>query len=808
MQESQKRDTIEFSKKAKVIREFLNVKSNNFNSTVVDAAIKAVMRNDRDAAKTYLLRKIEMDAKGDHKVATLAEETGEETADKKPTSEYIAEQIVLGIEMKLEEIKEAEKNTQTQVVEQPDIPEIKTEEANPVTVTSPENNKPEEETKTIAKDSTGNIPEEYLSDTILNKEDKKETASEKYGAINVRTDDKIEWGKEPIIPKRTESSFAELTTEEKARYTKVEIEKPKRKSKGGLGKNALTMIDKSTSANSEKLIGAIADKSLEESIDKLKLDWEKKFETAPEFSAYTTEMKNQKVEEEVKKLKDEFENKPIEDFEENKKNENLKSRDQLALEKAREVIQKLKEKQSQWDPNATDYEKIAFLKKTFQELNIPVASIEPVYTAQELAEKEKAKIAYEEREKIIMQIGDMLKAGIDKIVIHGQTKEIGDDVSVESKFGQSIDADTRGALYFLSLAKGVTYNEGAYTRLTHKGGRGSGEETEFEYTIPESKFNKGGEEGTAPVSYHNTKEVKDRTKLYIDTSGEKISFKIDEKGKAPREIFIDHHQKYFSKYETSATELMYEVLVKNKMIDAEPWMDNMVRCITSEDNLSYVNDKRFTEGFLEHKWPESIFGVHKDVPFEKVTQWFKEGKDPFKPDFTDEELKETFNVIEWDKIDKKKSKIVQKTLEKIIESKDKEIGADISNTKFAVKLMESRGIKTESKLLGKVVYNKQDVQEDINKLRTTKVKNPKNYINNGFLATKALGYDTYVTYNEKYHRFMINTNTKNLMPLYEKIKKIIPEVVLVRGVMLMQPTGLSKRKAMTEEKLLKLLGLI
>ncbi len=88
-----------------------------------------------------------------------------------------------------------------------------------------------------------------------------------------------------------------------------------------------------------------------------------------------------------------------------------------------------------------------------------------------------------------------------------------------------------------------------------------------------------------------------------------------------------------------------------------------------------------------------------------------------------------------------------------------------------------------------------------------KNKNPKNYIKNGFLVAKALGYDTFATYMDQYKRYMVNTNTYNLMPVYDEFKKVVPESVLVRGVMLMQPQGLSKRKNITEDKFLKMVGI-
>jgi hypothetical protein len=451
-------------------------------------------------------------------------------------------------------------------------------------------------------------------------------------------------------------------------------------------------------------------------------------------------------------------------------------KEKMQLAEFDQMIEGMKIKEQGLDKNMHPLQQIEYMRDMLEEYSIPLAYIEPVLSKkeQEYQEKlqEQARRYYEEREEVIENIGAILRNGVDKIVIHGNTVEKGDEVELEPKFAENIDLDTRGALFLFAMANGVKYNEGSYTELTKKGQQGS--------------------DGV----FFNNKKSEDQTTLYIDTSGEQLDYETTDKGV---KVFIDHHQKHFSKYATSATELAYEVLIKNKMIEAEPWMDNMVEFVTSVDNLSYSNHDKFNESFLEHKWPKSMYGIYKNVPFEKIVQWFKQGKDPLNPEFTDEEMGEVIGV----KKDKDGSRKL--TLKELISEKKLEIGLDIRNAKLAVKVMESRGIKLESRRIGKVIYNKQDRQKDI--LKIDKDRNPTNKIYNGFLVAKALGYDTYATYNEKYNRFMVNTNTHDIYPLYEDIKKTVPESVLVRGVMLMQPPGISNRKDMTEEKFLKILEL-
>lgn len=443
------------------------------------------------------------------------------------------------------------------------------------------------------------------------------------------------------------------------------------------------------------------------------------------------------------------------------------------LEKFESIIDELAIKK--WNSRTSDEEKIEELRTLFEDLSIPISFIEPIYTEEEIIQqqkdKEKAKKVFEEREKTIQEIGEILKQGIDKVVIHGQTKETEDSVTPEAKWGAALDVDTRGALYFLGLAKNINYNEGATMQLTTKGSK--------------------------------TKNEKNETVLYLDTSGEQLSFRLGDNGK---EVFIDHHQQYFNSYATSATELMREVLTKNGLIETEPWMGEMSDFITDVDNLLYVNYEGYTEKFLAHQWPKSLYALYKTVPFEKILEWFRAGKDPADPQFSEEELAEQVSRTLWnEKSDGSLIATEEKvSLREIIEEQKQIIGADISNAKFAIELMKKRGLATENSKLGKLIYNKQDRQPEIGTL--DKKRNKVNKIYNGFLAARALGYDSYATYNEKYKRFMVNTQTYNLQKLLAVFKKAGQDAVLVRGVMLLQPQGTAKGSKMTEDKFLELLG--
>ncbi len=439
-------------------------------------------------------------------------------------------------------------------------------------------------------------------------------------------------------------------------------------------------------------------------------------------------------------------------------------------------------------------------------IDVPVVKeilITPVKSEAPKAEnKTEARLRFEAREKLLLEIAEFLKQGVDRIVIHGQTIEKGDGVRVNPSFGKNIDTDTRAALLLLGLDKNIKYNTNSYTEMVKKGGKAGKQE-----------------EG---VDYGKRKKQKNETILYIDTSGEKLSMKMNRNG-VGKEIFLDHHQEYFSRYATSATELAFEIRKKLKEIETEgekanspeiaPWEGELAHLVTEIDNLTYVENPNFNERFLEKDWPKSMYALVKEVPFKKVAEWakggkFKEGEDIAFPKFTDAELDE---FIEVRIIKDEKGKGVEKrcTLRDIIKMKEGEISIDISNAKFAVELQKARGIGTESGEIGKFIYNKQDRQTDIGILN--KGRNKVNKIYNGFLTAKALGYDSYVTYNEEYKRFMVNNITvgdriNNVYRLGKKLQELVPKTVIVRGVMLFQPPGMSNRSNITENKFLKIIG--
>jgi len=77
----------------------------------------------------------------------------------------------------------------------------------------------------------------------------------------------------------------------------------------------------------------------------------------------------------------------------------------------------------------------------------------------------------------------------------------------------------------------------------------------------------------------------------------------------------------------------------------------------------------------------------------------------------------------------------------------------------------------------------------------------------GFLATKALGYDTFAAFNRKNKSFFVNTMEKNIDEVAKRLSEIAPGTQNIRGVMVFPPKDRKGLENMTEEKFLEILKL-
>lgn len=392
--------------------------------------------------------------------------------------------------------------------------------------------------------------------------------------------------------------------------------------------------------------------------------------------------------------------------------------------------------------------------------------------------KAKEKLTPEQkREKTVEQIIQLFNKGIYRVVVHGERTIEGENG--ESYVKTTRDFDTIAAMELLNSST-VTYNNGTP-------GEVDGAQTEF---VPKGNITKG----------ENIK--KGQVIVHIDTGGKGLS--VEKGADGSINVFIDHHQQEYEKTPTSATALMYEILRRGKFIGSEAWMGNLQAIATNFDNLTYVRSEKHTEAFLRETWPKSIMAVVEDVPFAQVKKWAAENRNILAPNFSQEEL----NGISFERERATKGKGGKKmrikeiiTLGQLVEERRQEINADLDyNIPKAQERMHREGIKDETPEVGKFVYNTKEPEL---------LPNGKNrYIkfNHGFIAARAKGLDTLIAYNEQDKGLFINSS-RDLNPIYKKLKKVFPGLVLVRGVMILQSKKKEERDMMTREKLFEVLGL-
>lgn len=398
----------------------------------------------------------------------------------------------------------------------------------------------------------------------------------------------------------------------------------------------------------------------------------------------------------------------------------------------------------------------------------PTPIIEQKPIAPEKTESKKKNLTPLEKQqydrKLYREAYEHLKKGINRVVIHGGTAKYHEDELAKAihknenpfKEGQIVntispDLDVDGSLFLLHT-KGkngkpiINYKEGAFTQSTNKG--------------------KGNIEGAQPgdIVFH------------IDRGGKDFDIEIID---GVVHIYADHHNPE-KDWPTSATKIVDKIMSENPEYRAlkkeNPWMEEFIEYTVALDNLTYL-DKRnpkeptkpfFTKETFLNTWPSSLY-AHGDLPLENILSYFKEGKNPWYP-FTNGEMQESI---------KAKKEKAEKT---------------IFETERAIKTQKEIGIPESTSELGKVVYH--------NHRKGIKIDNGL-----AFITAKALGNDTFVKFNPKDGSFFINSSTKDLTPIFERLEKLYPGVTLVRGVMVFAPKDAALLKSVSEEQFLKAVGL-
>lgn len=391
-------------------------------------------------------------------------------------------------------------------------------------------------------------------------------------------------------------------------------------------------------------------------------------------------------------------------------------------------------------------------------------------------EKNKKEPSYYEK---INQIARLLEnQKISQIVFHGGKRESKEGEDDEWKISTDLDAESASILFNLFNKKPLEkmYAEGAHTAIVPKGG--SDEDLEIK---------------------------KEGLIVYIDNGDKWI--KVEKDGKKTK-VYFDHHGKGRGP-NTSATKMVYDLLKKQnpKIEEENPWLFKYVKGVNDFDNLNYLNREYFNKEHFEQVWPYTLNHIASQMKASDLMNLFNSGiitdfsksiKGLLNEEIELEKLNQDYSTeirkIKFGDITLKNGKTIN---EQIAIETSKNIGEN--NVKKTTTGIENAD-KFETDLLGKVVFND-------NKRIDNKNGNGyhKNIIPNhlAFIGTKALGYDTYIAWNEKDKNFFINSNEEGLGEIIKKLNEADPDCALdVRGVMVFGTI-----KNLTKEQFKKILGL-
>jgi hypothetical protein len=352
-----------------------------------------------------------------------------------------------------------------------------------------------------------------------------------------------------------------------------------------------------------------------------------------------------------------------------------------------------------------------------------------------------------EKEATEQEIIEVLKNNrIDQIIIGGEKVKNKEGKNVT---GYSPDLDARTALYILdnyNIKGDKAYNEKALVSIINKDNSGQD-------LIP----NKKG------------------LKIFLDVGG--TWMKVEKNGEATT-LRLDHHGSGKGE-KTSSAKMLFDLMRKGKLVKEIPgWLSKFINSVNEIDNLSYLDKKddkkrkTFTESYFRNEWPNSLFALaEKNIPFSKLIELFESKliKDPSVP-FTKEELDGKLG----------KTIIGDKTIAELCKEKAEKVEETIKSIKNSEKHLSAMGIDTKNTIVGDIVYHNFPEME---------YKNGKKFINTipeklDFIGTKALGKDTYISWNEKKQSFFIDSFHPNLSKIIKALNEKDPGCALdVRGTM-------------------------
>lgn len=369
-----------------------------------------------------------------------------------------------------------------------------------------------------------------------------------------------------------------------------------------------------------------------------------------------------------------------------------------------------------------------------------------------------------EKETIEEEIAEILKNNkINQIIVGGEKTK---DKNGEKITGFKPDLDALTALYLLdnyNEKEKDTYGDRSVVTIINKDNTGQNK-------IPN----------------------KDGLTIFLDVGG--TWMQVEKNGEATT-LHLDHHGSGKGE-KTSGTKMVFDLLNKGKILkDVPEWLKKFVNSVNEIDNLSYLdkkdNKKRkiFNESYFRNEWPNSFLALaEKDIPFKKLIELCesKTIKDPSVP-FTKEELEGKLG----------KTKIGEKTIAELCNEKKEQVKKTIRSIKNSEKHLSKMDIDTKNTVLGDIVYHNFPEME---------YANGKKFINTipeklDFIGTKALGKDTFISWNEEKGSFFIDSFHPNLDKIIKTLNEKDPGCAIdVRGNMVF-----GKINKLTEEEFLNII---
>lgn len=213
---------------------------------------------------------------------------------------------------------------------------------------------------------------------------------------------------------------------------------------------------------------------------------------------------------------------------------------------------------------------------------------------------------------------------------------------------------------------------------------------------------------------------------------------------------------------------------KADILKEKSWQKDYVRAVNNIDNLNYIYEKDksgsniFNKEYFLNSWTRSLAAyVEKEIPFEETLKLFKEKriKDIAEPLTNDQIIGKIGDIPVKIKVGKDYQEM---SLRKAIPFKRKEVINSLNNAEEILKYNYKHNLLTESKDFGNVLYQNYQSKRVYPNGREVANKIDNNL---AFKVLKAMGGDTFISYNQKYNYYYINSDFADLQLLAEVINE-------------------------------------